>query len=369
MTGTFQNIFFKIIGVIFIANISIQAIAQDTLAGNYPVLTLKSGIHIVKETVTVKDRLEIQAGAKIEIADPGIIVCEGEVSILGDKINKIEIYGKAKLEGVGLVIRSQDTNNTSKIDITNTIFKNLQLPLFFDFGWKRAGVNIVDNYFINNIGKVSVIQVLNPPFNFNVDSSYINFKLQHNLFAGNNAAIYFEDLKSDHINLEISNNTFYGNNIYGYKNYNISTNILYGRVDQLFSRCTPTIEKNSFAFNYLIDNITDTVVHAANFGVYGTDKTISLKNNYLGSTNKELIVKSIYDQTINYNAPKVEFDPFLTMPNESNPTHIYSINKLDNSLLFDTLKITEPLKGFILKSNTNIDYSKSVLKYNYFKNL
>ena len=371
MNQNIQNIilkiYLKIIVVVLIAIISSDVIAQDTLAGNYPLLTLKSGIHIIKETVTVKGKLEIQPGAKIEMTDPGILVCEGGVSIKGDKNNKIEIYGKSKIEGVGLVIRSQDSSNTSNVDISNVIFRNLQLPLFFDFGWKRAGVNIIDNYFINNIGKVSVIQVLNPPFNFNVDSSFINFKVQHNLFATNNAAIYFEDLKSDHINIEITNNTFYGNSVYGYKNYNISTNILYGRVDQLFSRFTPTIEKNSFVFNYLIDNITDTVVHAANFGVYGTDKTINLKNNYLGSTNKEFILKSIYDQTINYNAPKVEFEPFLTLPNESNPTHIYAINNLDNSILVDTLKITDPIKGFILKSNSNIDYSKSVLNYIYFK--
>ena len=367
MNRTIKNIFIIIIMVILSTSISVQANAQDTLAGNYPSLIIKSGIHIIKETITVKGRLEIQAGAKIEIADPGIIVCEGEVSIKGDKNNRIEIYGKSKIEGVGLVIKNLDSSNTSKIDISNVIFRNLQLPIFFDFGWKRAGVSITDNYFINNTGKVSVIQVLNPPFNFNIDSSYINFKVQHNLFSGNNAAIYFEDLKSDHVNIEISNNTFYGNNVYGYKNYNISTNILYGRVDQLFSRFTPVIEKNSFVFNYLVDNISDTVVHIANFGVYGTDKIISLKNNYLGSTNKEQILKSIYDQTINYNAPKVEFEPFLPIPNESNPTHIYSVNNIDNTILVDTFKILEPLKGFVLKSNNNIDYSKAVLNYSYFK--
>ena len=50
----------------------------------------------------------------------------------------------------------------------------------------------------------------------------------------------------------------------------------------------------------MIDNITDTVVHLANFGVYGTDKTIDFKNNYLGSANKAVIQKGIYDQTLNY---------------------------------------------------------------------
>ena len=344
-----------------------QSFGQDTLAGNYPVLSIKSGNHVIKSVVTVKGKLDIEAGAKIELIEQGIIVCEGALNIAGELNNKIEIFGKSKVEGVGIVIRGLDSTSNSNIDIKYATFKNLQLPLFFDFGWKRAGVNISDNYFINNIGKVSVIQVLNPPFNFNLDSTYVDFKVRNNLFSGNNAALYFEDLKSDHINFEISNNAIVGNNVYGFKNYNISTNVLYGRVDQLFSRFNPKIENNSFAFNYLVDNITDTIVHLANFGVYGTDKTIDFKNNYLGSSNKDVIQKSIYDQTLNYNAPKVEFEPFLSIPSEINPSHVYEINNLDNSYLQDTIIINDPLKGVVLKSNTTLNYSKAKFGYTYFK--
>jgi hypothetical protein len=347
--------------------VATQSNGQDTLAGNYPLLTIKSGNHVIKNVVTVKGRLDIEAGARIELIETGVIVCEGAVNVKGDINNKIEIFGKSNLEGVGMVIKGLDSNSNSIIDIKYTTFKNLQLPLFFDFGWKRAGVNISDNYFINNVGKVSVIQVLNPPFNFNIDSSYIDFKVKNNVFTGNNAALYFEDLKSDHINYEISNNTIVGNSVYGFKNYNISTNVLYGRVDQLFSRFNPTIERNSFAFNYLVDNITDTVVHLANFGVYGTDKAIDFKNNYLGSTNKEAIQKSIYDQTLNYNAPKVEFEPYLSIPSENNPSHVYEINNLDNSYLQDTIIIKDPIKGLILKSNTTLNFSKAKFGYTYFK--
>lgn len=344
-----------------------QSFGQDTLAGNYPLLTIKSGNHIIKSVVTIKGRLDIEAGAKIELIEAGVIVCEGALNMKGELNNKIEIFGKSNMEGVGIVIKDLDSNMNSSIDIRYVTFKNLQLPLFFDFGWKRAAVNISDNYFINNIGKVSVIQVLNPPFNFNIDSSYIDFKVKNNVFTGNNAALYFEDLKSDHVNYEISNNTIVGNNVYGFKNYNISTNVLYGRVDQLFSRFNPKIERNSFAFNYLVDNIIDTIVHLANFGVYGTDKTIDFKNNYLGSTNKALIQKSIYDQTLNYNAPKVEFEPFLSTPSENNPSHVYEINNLDNSYLSDTIIIKDPLKGLVLKSNTSLNFSKAKFGYTYFK--
>jgi hypothetical protein len=353
-----------VLAIFFAVN---QSFGQDTLAGNYPLLSIKSGNHVIKSVVTVKGKLDIEAGARIELIETGIIVCEGAVNIKGELNNKIEIFGKTNVEGVGLVIRGLDSNNNSTIEIRNVTFKNLQLPLFFDFGWKRAGVNISDNYFIKNIGKVSVIQVLNPPFNFNLDSSYIDFKVKNNVFTGNNAALYFEDLKSDHINFEFSNNTIVGNNVYGFKNYNISTNVLYGRVDQLFSRFNPKIENNSFAFNYLVDNISDTVVHLANFGVYGTDKTIDFKNNYLGSINKATIQKSIYDQTLNYNAPKVEFEPFLSIPSENNPSHVYEINNLDNSYLEDTFVIKDPLKGLVLKSNTSLNFSKAKFGYTFFK--
>ena len=146
-----------------------HSFGQDTLAGNYPFLSIKSGNHVIKSVVTVKGKLDIEAGAKIELIEPGIIVCEGALNMKGDLNNKIEFFGKLNIEGVGMVIKGLDSNSNSTIDIRYTTFKNLQLPLFFDFGWKRAGVNISDNYFINNIGKVSVIQVLNPPFYFNLD--------------------------------------------------------------------------------------------------------------------------------------------------------------------------------------------------------
>ena len=42
------NIIYMIIGLLVLANIPIHVIAQDTLAGNYPMLTIRSGIHVIK---------------------------------------------------------------------------------------------------------------------------------------------------------------------------------------------------------------------------------------------------------------------------------------------------------------------------------
>lgn len=351
---------YSILLVLILGTITLKA--QDTLAGNYTNLKISAGKHIVKSTVTVKGLLEILPDAKIEFQENGIIVCEGGVVSNGVK-NNIEFYGLEKSEGIGFVIKNVDS---SSVIINNTVFRNLQFPLFFDFGWKRKEVFIMNNQFVDNIGKTSVIQVLNPPFNLSVDSNYVDFKLQGNIFSNNNASIYMEDLKNDQIQFELSNNIFIGNMVYGFKNYNISTNIVYGRVDQVFSKYTAKIENNSFAYNYLIDNLTDTVVHAANFGIYGTDKSFPLVNNYLGSNKKDNILKGLYDQTLNYNAPKIEFEPFLNKPATSLPGHVYQLLNLDKSEFVDSLPITESLKGLIFQSNKELDFSKSNLMFTYF---
>jgi Domain of unknown function (DUF6089) len=341
-----------------------NAQAQDTLSGNYTNLKIPTGAHVIKEVIRVTGTLEVAPGAKIEMIDAGLIVCEGSVTIKGVQ-NNIEFFGKKNLEGMGLVIKNIDS---SKVVINNTIFRGLQLPLLFDFGWKRDNVEISDNSFINNVGKISVLQVLNPPFNFNTDSTSIVFKVVNNLFTGNNAGIYFEDLRSDHVDIEITNNTFANNLVFGFKNYNISTNYIYGRADQVYTRFISKIENNSFVKNFLIDNITDTIVHTANFGIYGSEKIFKINNNHWGSVEKEKIAKGFYDQSINYSSPKLEFDPFLSLPKEANPAHVYSMKNGENATEFqDSITIKDQLKSIILVSNKKLNYSKATLNYVYFK--
>ena len=356
-----RRIILFIYSILFLMNV---AKAQDTLAGNYTNLKIATGAHVIKEVIRVKGTLEVAAGAKIELIDAGLIVCEGNVTIKGVQ-NNIEFFGKKNFEGVGLVIKNIDS---SKIVINNTIFRGLQMPLLFDFGWKRDNVEISDNIFTNNIGKISVLQVLNPPFNFNTDSASISFKVINNLFTGNNSGIYFEDLKSDHVDIEITNNTFANNLVFGFKNYNISTNYIYGRADQVYTRYNSKIENNSFVKNFLIDNISDTIVHSANFGIYGSEKIFKVGNNYWGSVEKDKISRGFYDQSINYSSPKLEFEPFLSLPKELNSAHVYSIKNGENSNEFqDTITIKDQLKSIILVANKKLNYSKATINYVYFK--
>ena len=336
---------------------------QDTISGNHNSLLIKNGTHVIKSVVTVSKSLTIEAGAKIELIEPGVIVCEGSVDITGVG-NNIEFKGKKNAEGIGLIIKAVDPG---KVFISNAVFTNLQMPLFFDFGWQRNSVTITENRFIKNVGKVSVIQVLNPPFNFNSDTLFSTLTISNNLFADNNGAIYFEDLKSDHLKIEFVNNSIVNNTIYGFKNYNISTNVLYGRVDQFFSKYNAKIEGNSFVGNYLMDNLSDTIVHLANLGLYGTEKNFIVKGNYWGGITVDKISKGFYDQNINYTSPKADFEPWINEPNNIVPTHIFSLKNAETNNEFpDTLIVMEPLKGFVLASNNPLDLSKSVINYTYF---
>ena len=338
--------------------------AQDTLSGNYANLKIPAGPHFIKDVIRVTGAFEVFPGAKIEMVDAGLIVCEGSVSIKGEG-NNIEFFGKKNYEGVGIVIKNIDSNS---VVISNATFRALQLPLLFDFGWNRSSVVISGNIFINNVGKISVLQVLNPPFNFNTDSTSNTFKVINNLFTGNNAGIYFEDLKSDHVDIEITNNTFANNFVYGFKNYNISTNFIYGRADQINTRFIAKIEKNSFFKNFLIDNISDTIVHSANFGIYGTEKTFNLNNNFWGTTINDNITKGFYDQNLNYSSPKIEFEPYLQKPNEQNPVHVYSIKNGENNTEFqDSITIKNQLKSIVLETNNKANFSKATINYIYFK--
>ncbi|MFM6993582.1 MAG: hypothetical protein ACKOWO_00540 [Sediminibacterium sp.] len=354
----------RIFGLLLLTCLYTGANAQDTLAGNYDKLTITTGKHIIKDVVTVTGKLIVESGAMVEMIDPGVLVCESGIEMNGRNFD-IVFSGKNKKEGVGIIIKNIDNN---PINISNVIFTGLELPIFFDFGWRRSSVNISDNQFNNNTGKISVIQVLNPPFNFNQSEEFINFRISHNQFTGNKAALYFEDLKSDQIKYEITNNSFVNNEVYGFKNYNISTNIIYGRVDQLFSKYSAKLTGNSFVSNYLIDNLSDTVVHHANFGVYGTDKTFDLSNNFWGASTKDAVAKSIYDQTLNYNSPKIIFEPFLSSPDPKSPAHVFSVlNGENDQEIPDSIVVREGFKSFKLLSNNKLDFNNMKLAYMYFK--
>lgn len=349
---------------LFISNLNLIASAQDTISGNYDDLIIAKGRHIINSMVIVNNSLKVDSGAKIEFIDNGTLICGGLVEMLGNKYD-IELYGKKNAEGIGLIINN---NNERSVLINNVTFRGLQMPLYFDFGWKRNLVSITHNKFEKNIGKVSLIQVLNTPFGIN-DSLYVQFELSDNIFSENNSPLYFEDLKSDQIHFDINQNLFINNMIYGSNTYNIANNMIYGRLDQMYTKFLPTIERNSFVNNNLMDILTDTIVHSANMGLYGTEKMIIFKNNYWGDNNKYKIYEGIYDQEKNYALPKVTLEPFLNLPLNNINAHVYKIfNGRNNTEIQDTISRINNITSFIFRSNREIDYSNMIIKYVDLKN-
>ncbi len=338
--------------------------AQDTLSGNYEDLVITKGRHIISSMVIVSNRLKVDSGAKVEFIDNGTLVCGGLVEMIGNK-RDIEFYGKKNNEGVGLIINN---SNEKSILINNVVFRQLQMPLYFDFGWKRNLVSITESSFDKNIGKVSLIQVLNTPFGIN-DSAYVQFELSDNIFSDNKAPLYFEDLKSDQIHFNITQNVFINNFIYGSKSYNIANNMIYGRLDLVYKKFLPTIERNSFVNNYLVDILTDTIVHLANMGLYGTEKMIIFKNNYWGDNNKYKVYEGIYDQEKNYTLPKIILEPFLNLPLNNIAGHIYKYyNSKTGNEISDTLTNINKINTFIFRSNKEVDFSNMIVKYVNLKN-
>ena len=353
---------FIFISILFIS--STYLYSQDTLSGNYQDLTILKGKHIINSMVIVSNSLKVDSGAKVEFIDNGALVCGGLVEMFGNKYD-IEFYGKKNSEGIGLIINN---NNEKSIIINNVIFRNLQMPLYFDFGWKRNLVMITNNKFDKNIGKVSLIQVLNTPYGIN-DSTYVQFELSNNTFSNNNASLYFEDLKNDQIHFNITQNVFVDNLIYGSKIYNIANNMIYGRIDQTYKKFLPTIERNSFVNNNLVDILTDTIVHLANIGLYGTEKMIILKNNYFGDNNKYKVYEGIYDQEKNYSLPKIILEPFLNLPLNTLDAHIYKIlNGKNGSEINEASQPINIISSFIFRSNKELDYSNAIIKYINLKN-
>ena len=117
-------------------------------------------------------------------------------------------------------------NKNVEIDIQGAVFKNLSTPLFFENGWYREKVTISNNQFVENYGRVGLIQILTPYNNYFDITPPIDFQLNGNLFTENNSSIFIQDLGSLNSKIEITNNAFINNKIFGLDSYIISSNLI-----------------------------------------------------------------------------------------------------------------------------------------------
>jgi hypothetical protein len=299
--------------------------SQDTLRGNYSNLHLTGRSYFVSEMVTVTDSFTVDAGARILLANGISIICRGPVSIKGLPDKRVRVESAASQSAQGFVFAAYAPG---AIDISYTSFAKLVLPLNFEYGWYRTKAEIHDNEFINNVGSTAVVQVLNPASAIDNTGVPVAFTLSANLFAQNQAPVYFEDLAGDLMQVRIVANTFTANTIRDYGKYTFSSNFLFGRIDNPRSKYIAEVTQNSFAGNMLWDTNADSVLHAANMGVYGSMDSVKFPGNYWGQGDESAIRKSIYDYAVNYTSPKVVVTPLLEAPGENLPPHTYKAERL-----------------------------------------
>ena len=337
--------------------------AQELISGDYKELIIKEGRYEINKNVVVSESLIINPGAIITLLDGASIISLGSVYIDG-KDRGLEISSPKNSSGSGLIIKG---NSQSKINILNTTFKNLILPLFFDVNWSRESVVIKGNSFLDNIGIKATIQVLNAPYNYFELTETIVFLFEGNLFSGNKSPIYIEDITNEKIQFKISNNAFVSNILYGFGNYSIANNVIHGRADFKDTYFSNVIENNSFYQNYLINTFSDTIVRQANVGVFGTLKAFNLKNNFLGNVSLKTIKETFYDQSVDADAPNILVDEFLEKPSNSSYPHVYEVLDSSNNVVLDSFKLKGTPFNFILKSNQPLNFSKAKVKYVFFE--
>lgn len=298
---------------------------QDTLRGNFSGLHLVEKTYYIAEVITVTDSLVVDAGASIIFGNGMSIVCLGKLQMKGDAAKRIIAKSDAGATGQGFVIIN---NAEADISISYTRFENLLLPLNFEYGWSRPSVELTQNEFIKNAGSTAVLQLLNPGLTGDAASRKTVFVIKKNLFAENFAPLYIEDLVSDRMQVILESNAFVNNRIAEYGKYTFSSNFLFGRMDKTATKYKAIIAGNSFVGNVLWDNNADTVLHAANIGLYGSFDSLPVPGNYWGAVTERDIRKGIYDYTVNYTSPKLIVNNFLTEPSDSVPPHVYKIEKL-----------------------------------------
>lgn len=341
---------------LLLMGVSLGVSAQTKLEGSVKSLHLLKGDYQLIGKLYVSDSLVVDPGVNVHFEDKTNITISGYASFKGTAAEKINLIGVDSLFAEGIVIKGQ---SDTKLAFQYVHFEKLITPINLSNDWYRPTVDIQHCEFVKNTTSNStLLNVLNPfvPADLNIKTAKIT--ISDNVFAHNLSPIYFEDFHSAGLNIRIINNTFSENYIRGNGFYSYYANVLYGRLDKSATEGKAVIENNAFVNNYLYDLDSDTLVQAANMGIYGSTDSLLISNNYLD----EHI--GMYDNRLNYDSPRI-INRLTDLDLTGNPPFIKSIYAENNEVIKNEHSLQEGLKSIFLEANRPINFDQLKVVYHY----
>jgi hypothetical protein len=341
---------------LLLLGVGLRVSAQTKLGGSVKSLHLLKGNYQLVGKLYISDSLVVDPGVTIHFEDNTNITISGYASFKGTSTEKIDLVGVDSLFAEGIVIKGQ---SDSKLAFQYVHFEKLITPINLSNDWYRPFVDILHCEFIKNTtSNTTLLNVLNPfvPADLNIKTAKIT--ISDNVFAHNLSPIYFEDFHSVGLNISLTNNTFAENYIRGNGFYSYYANVMYGRLDKSATEGKAVIENNAFVNNFLYDLDSDTLVQAANVGIYGSSDSLLLVNNYLEEQS------GIYDNRLNYDSPRI-INHSAELDLARNPPFIKSIFAEKNAVLPNDYSLKEGLKSIVLEANRAINFDKLKVVYHY----
>lgn len=286
--------------------------------------TLDSCVYVVKGNNIVRSNaiLTISPGTELHFSENAVIQIQGGLTIKGE-INSFVKFTSLddKKPGMGFIIHQESDKN---IDISYADFQTLKKPIKFDRYWLRNEVNIKHSMFHNLYSGVFFeIQ--------EVDKILINqsvtVNIEHNTFANNTGSVMISDAAWDQLHINIKNNVFSRNEFIGRDLNGFFTTPLFINYNEAQVQLPqPTVEDNSFSYNYVSLISIDTVQFLPVYlTAVGSADKMNISKNYFGiNAEKHLLQNSEIIHSAQ-RAPFIEFSNPFEKPLVENNGHIYKI--------------------------------------------
>jgi len=285
---------------------------------------LTKGSYLVENNVKIGKNATVtfKAGCKIYFRKGASVKVDGGIVFEGLSRTNIDITSENKEEeGYGFIISG--SNPKAEISINYTNFSNLLVPLNFEKNWVRASVTIENSSFqYINTGEPSII--INKPDEITATED-ISFFFSTNNFIYNNSSIFIESLDSDVLDLQFYNNLITCNYYFGFE----LGGALYAPVSTSFNNKDAKHQAvflgNSIYNNYMLHDVTDSIIQEVNFGIKGRGENFSLDNNYFGNKTSSEIQKTFDHSNNNSSAPFLSAAKPLKTPAAKAHCHIYKV--------------------------------------------